>query len=322
MENVKGLLSSKIEGDYVIQRILRDLSQPGQAILGADFDLEYRLYSLSQPGVMDLDADPSSFVVKAEEYGIPQARHRVFIVGIRNDINIPPKTLAKSDDRITVKDVIGDLPKLRSGISRMADSDNLWVDTLTELQDQRWYIEGKANGKAEFAELTEKTVELLKQQNFNRTSSTYSTPKKLSDWYSDSRLSILTAHESRAHMKSDLQRYFFAALYAKLKHTSPKLSDFPRELLPNHQNVDEGVSGKLFSDRFRVQLPDAPSTTITSHISKDGHYYIHYDPSQCRSLTVREAARLQTFPDNYSFEGNRTAQHDQIEHPSPLLFRS
>ena len=118
-------------------------------------------------------------------------------------------------------------------------------------------------------------------------------------------------------MPSDLRRYAFAASFAAVTGCSPKLADFPESLLPNHNNIALGRQGKMFSDRFRVQLRDRPSTTVTSHISKDGHYFIHYDPRQCRSLTVREAARLQTFPDNYRFEGPRTAQYHQVGNAVP-----
>ena len=138
----------------------------------------------------------------------------------------------------------------------------------------------------------------------------------------DDRLTVLTGHEARGHMASDLHRYFFAANFADVIGKSPKLSDFPECLLPHHRNVTEGREGKMFSDRFRVQLGGSVSTTITSHISKDGHYFIHYDPLQCRSLTVREAARLQTFPDNYNFEGPRTAQYHQVGNAVPPYLAS
>jgi len=133
----------------------------------------------------------------------------------------------------------------------------------------------------------------------------------------DPRLTVLTSHEARGHMAADLRRYFFASIFAAEAGRSPTLADFPKCLLPAHQNVELARIGKMFSDRFRVQLPEKVATTITSHISKDGHYFIHYDPEQCRSLTVREAARLQTFPDNYFFAGPRTAQYHQVGNAVP-----
>ena len=122
-------------------------------------------------------------------------------------------------------------------------------------------------------------------------------------------------HESRSHIRQDLFRYLFVSCFAKVNGRSPKLSDFPNSLLPKHLNA----KGGKFADRFRVQLYGQPSKTVTSHISKDGHYFIHPDSAQCRSLTVREAARIQTFPDNYFFCGPRTEQFHQVGNAVPPL---
>ncbi len=122
------------------------------------------------------------------------------------------------------------------------------------------------------------------------------------------------------HFVDDLYRYFYAACFAQAKHRSPVLRDFPADLLPDHKNATRALNGNtLFADRFRVQVSNRPATTVTSHISRDGHYYIHPDPTQCRSLTVREAARLQTFPDNYIFCGSRTSQYVQVGNAVPPL---
>jgi DNA (cytosine-5)-methyltransferase 1 len=116
-------------------------------------------------------------------------------------------------------------------------------------------------------------------------------PAKYAAWFLDGKLGGVCNHEARSHIRADLHRYFFAAVFARKNGRSPLLQDLPTALLPNHENVIEALEGTIFNDRFRVQLAARPSTTIVSHISKDGHYYIHPDPSQCRSLTVREAAR-------------------------------
>jgi DNA (cytosine-5)-methyltransferase 1 len=140
-------------------------------------------------------------------------------------------------------------------------------------------------------------------------------PAGLRAWYHDPKLGGASLHETRAHMRSDLHRYLFASCYAAEFGISPKLTDFPGSLLPDHRNAV--YDNAPFADRFRVQIGTSPSTTIVSHMAKDGHYFIHPDPSQCRSLTVREAARLQTFPDNYFFEGSRTEQYIQVGNAVP-----
>ncbi len=320
MENVKGLLSAKIGGLLTVHRIMRDLQHPASAISGAADSLGYRLYSLSQEEVADPEVDPRMFIVRAENYGIPQARHRMFIVGIRNDLRVRLSTL-RPMVAPTVRETIGSLPAIRSSISRQADDQEAWLcairqvgemDILNQLRGTL-YSERIARALTASRIRTMSTPRISSSTRYPRTTSNHEVLRAMRD----ERLNVLTAHEARSHMPSDLRRYFFAATFAKVTGQSPKLADFPARLLPVHQNVEEGCAGRMFSDRFRVQLADHVATTITSHISKDGHYFIHYDPNQCRSLTVREAARLQTFPDNYYFAGPRTSQYHQVGNAVP-----
>lgn len=320
MENVKGLLSATIEGKSAINRIVRDLQQPATAIAGAPADLAYRLYSLTEEEMAEGEVDPRLFLVRAEDHGIPQARHRMFIVGIRSDLKVRPSTLRKMTAP-TVRDTLGSLPAIRSGLSKEKDSHDAWLSAIRHIASMN--IRGQLNGAAYAGPVArelrfDKLIEMRSPR--STSSSRYEMRRPNHDVLRslyDERLTVLTAHDARSHMASDLRRYLYAATFAQETGRSPKLADFPANLLPDHQNVEEGRSGKMFSDRFRVQLADQVSTTVTSHISKDGHYFIHYDPAQCRSLTVREAARLQTFPDNYFFAGPRTEQYHQVGNAVP-----
>lgn len=319
MENVKGLLSAKVEEEKVFDWMKRDLK------VGDN----YEIFSLVKPVTKDSD-----FLIKSEKYGIPQMRHRVIILGIRKDYSHKGEYLNQKHE-VSLKSVIGKLPKVRSGLNRsfshyhptdvyengnpkrlyknITDTSVNWLKEMSKNIDQiKVWGELKLNGLSDGP----KEIVLGKGSEFIMASNTISRDHILKDWYIDKRLKGVVNHESRTHLTQDLMRYLFASLYVEKNKRFPRLKNFAdhsKDLLPDHANVESGK----FADRFRVQVPEKPATTITSHISKDGHYFIHYDTSQCRSLTVREAARIQTFPDNYLFRGSRTAQYHQVGNAVP-----
>lgn len=133
----------------------------------------------------------------------------------------------------------------------------------------------------------------------------------------DSDFSI-TQHAARSHTQQDLEIYKRVVQLWNKDKVRLSYEELP-ESLRTHNNIDS------FLDRFKVVAADLKcSHTVVAHIARDGHYYIHPDINQNRSLSVREAARLQTFPDNYYFEGTkegqyRTAAFRQIGNAVPVL---
>lgn len=323
MENVKGMLSSSVGGQAIFKRILGDLDA-----IGGDART-YELYAFeSGPngfGVLKPTREPRDFLIKAEQFEVPQARHRIIIVGVRRDFVPDPgdhkPASSAPEGRVAVSEVLRNLPPLRSGISRRDTLDD-WTAAMARSvakvieatsskreknlrkvhQRSRYWAKKIAKGEYPIAR-TDSSMGGVSED----------CPQRLANWILDPKLTKLQGHSSRGHMESDLARYFFASVFAEVCRRSPVAREYPAALAPSHKNWHTGI----FSDRFRVQLWATPSTTITSHISKDGHYFIHPDPIQCRALTVREAARLQTFPDNYRFLGNQTQQYEQVGNAVP-----
>jgi DNA (cytosine-5)-methyltransferase 1 len=131
-------------------------------------------------------------------------------------------------------------------------------------------------------------------------------------------IDILTQHVARPHTKQDKEIYRITVEKWERNRLRLDYNDLP-ERLKTHKNRES------FLDRFKVVAKDLLcSQTVVAHIAKDGHYYIHPDIRQNRSISVREAARLQTFPDDYYFEGTkegqiRTAAFRQIGNAVPPL---
>ena len=279
MENVKGMLSSSIEKRKVFDLVIEDLRSGGGAA-------EYELFPLTGPKDPHGNAQPGEFVVAAEDHGVPQARHRVIIVGLRRDLikelgEFMPPRLADVARQTTVRDVLSAMPRLRSGISTRGgyvDDVDEWKRTVSlgaaKIAIMPHALVGAAaEGFAEALSAIDRTRKITIEKRKNSVGGTGlpdSCPDDLREWLEDAQLTRLSLHETRGHMAGDLERYLFASCWAAATGSSPKAADYPDELAPKHDNWKSGK----FNDRFRVQPWECPSSTVTCHLSKDGTAFV------------------------------------------------
>ncbi len=235
------------------------------------------------PPLQQIYTDPCNYILDSSDFNIPQSRKRLILIGYRRSLE---------KDNQGIKDIFANLQKLAL---RNREKGCLTVDDAIGDLPQLKPGEGSDGWFGSYnPDLNLKAYQIKMRRD---------SPG-------------IVNHRARTHMKSDLERYKFFIEYHKNGNGSATLKDLVRErpdLLPAHKHLDK------FLDRFKVQWWTRPSSTITAHICKDGHYYIHPDIHQCRSFTVREAARCQSFPDNFKFEGPRTEQFRQVGNAVPPL---
>lgn len=254
-ENVTGILTAVVNGEKIINKVFAELSE--------NYKVKF---------------NPNLNILNACNYGVPQIRRRVIIIGVRKDLpfspeemysaviktNYAPETPAEQRGNlkkfVTVKDAIYELPPLKEGEGELE-------------------INFKSKRNNEF-------LKSISPENFDK----------------------LFDHVCRHHNKTDVRRYTEMAKnhwsFQELLEKRPDLRHTPP---------------RAFGNSYVVQWWDLPSRTIIAHLYKDGNQFIHPDYKQGRTITVREAARLQSFPDDFIFEGSRTDKYKQIGNAVPPL---
>lgn len=248
-ENVKGLLTARPKGVNIFDLIIKQMSETYNVV-----------------------SDPRTILLNAANYGVPQNRERVILIGVRKDINILPeeiyariiKTHSVNGETmskyVTVREAISDLPKLLPG-------------------EGNEIIEHKIKRTNDYLDKIKNTKE-----------------------------HVVYNHVARNHNEKDRERYKI------LSKNKWQLKDL-QEVRPDLVHHDP----KHFGNRYTVQEFDKPGRTVVAHLYKDGNLFIHPDSSQERTFTVREAARIQSFPDDFIFEGSRTEQYKQVGNAVPPL---
>lgn len=250
-ENVPGMLSAMPDGTPITDLIRRDINDKGYEIVD----------DIKKHALIDMS-----------EYGVPQNRRRVILVGVRRDLFEKNRI---QDHLIDFYDNI--LPKHR-------------VDKVTTVKEAIYDLEKFYPRK-----------EAVRIKGLGQLSHEYEGSK-------------VSSHIPRFHNKRDIE--IFRMLAHDIEEEIYDLTD-PQKL---NEIYNKATGGNTSVHKYHVLRKDLPSTTILAHLHKDGLRFIHYDPKQARSITIREAARLQGFSDDFEFIAPRGHQYKMIGNAVPPMF--
>ena len=255
-ENVTGLLSAQVKNSPIFPKVLKALGNKYKVI-----------------------GDPEILVHNTADYGVPQLRKRVIIIGVRKDID---KTVGELYESIIKTHWNPETP------SNEKKGKKRFVDVRQAIGDLPFVEPGQDASTEEF---------------------NYPCNNEFLKRIGKPGMHPLMDHIARNH--NDLDRERFQVMI----HNHWSFGQLRREM-PQYEHEH----ARVFDNSYVVQWWDLPSKTILAHIHKDGFQFIHPDEEQRRTFTVREAARIQSFPDDFEFKGSRGERFKQIGNAVPPLF--
>lgn len=292
IENVKGILSKKdAKGKKIIDNIIRDFEKQG--------------YNFS-----NMNSTKKYMLLNAADFGVPQKRERVILIGInKNWKTCPvPELIATHKDilvgnnmpkdnllpRVTLFEAIGDLPKVKPQI------------TNTGLSSKEIVKLKKINEKINSGK---DKVQINKDLYMSHLSKISASGKNFFDFIRPNKYGYINHHVARSHQLSDI------ILFANMKEGETAVEFIQRKPKLAKKLIKYKMDS--FKDKYRKQCFDYQSTTVFAHLEKDGNRFIH--PTQARTYTPREAARIQSFPDDFIFEGPMNKKFKQIGNAVPPI---